>query len=63
MTLFPPTLNEQIAEVERELGMRRRVYPLRVSEKKMGQKRADLQLDRMEAVLKTLKTVRKLEVE
>lgn len=63
MTLFPPTIDEQIAEVERELQMRRRVYPTRVSEKKMGQQRADLQLDRMEAVLKTLRTVRKLEIE
>lgn len=62
MNLFPPTLDEQIAEVERELEMRRRLYPLRVSEKKMGQQRADLQLGRMEAVLKTLRTMRKLEI-
>lgn len=63
MTLFPPTLEEQIAEVEREIEMRRRVYPLRVSEKKMGQRRADLQLERMESVLKTLRTVKRLKLE
>jgi hypothetical protein len=56
--LFPVTIEEQIAEVERELELRRRVYPRRVEEKKMSQNASDLHMRRMENVLATLRAVR-----
>jgi hypothetical protein len=52
-----PNLDEQIASVERELGMRRQVYPRRVADNKMTQAHADLEIRRMEAVLVTLRKV------
>jgi hypothetical protein len=48
--LFPPSLSDMIAEVDRELEMRRRVYPRRVADRKMTQALADRQLDRMTAI-------------
>ena len=53
--LFGPTLQDQIAEIERELRMRRNAYPRLVSEHKLTQDRADRQLALMEAVLLTLR--------
>lgn len=50
----PIPLTAQIAEVERELGMRQSVYARRVSEKKMSQTDADKKIDLMRAVLATL---------
>lgn len=44
----------QIAEVHRELALRRNVYPSRVAAGKMRQSEADLCMDRMLAVLDTL---------
>lgn len=44
----------QIAEVRRELALRRSVYPRLVGSGKMRQGEADLSLRRMEAVLATL---------
>lgn len=49
-----PPIHAQIAEVQRELALRRNVYPHMVSQGKMKQGEADLCLDRMTAVLKTL---------
>lgn len=49
-----PPIHAQIAEVQRELGSRRVVYPRMVSQGKMKQGEAELCLDRMTAVLKTL---------
>lgn len=48
-------LADQIACIEREIGYRLRVYPRRVEDKKMTQQLADRELDRMRAVLATLK--------
>lgn len=48
------SLTGQIAEVERELAMRRNVYARDVASGKMKQSLADLLIERMEAVLKTL---------
>lgn len=56
--LFPPTIDEQIACVERELGYRRRVYPRRVEARQMTQDLADREMARMEAVLATLQRVK-----
>lgn len=44
----------QIAEVRRELALRAQVYPQRVREGKMKQSEADLCMERMQAVHRTL---------
>lgn len=49
-----PTIAEQIACVERELGMRGRVYPRWVANGKLNKAAADLEIRRMEAVKATL---------
>lgn len=51
------TLEEQIASVEREIGMRERVYVRWVADKKLTQKKADHELAAMRAVLETLRKV------
>jgi hypothetical protein len=48
------SLQAQIAEVEREIDMRRRVYPSWIARGKMRQGEADLHISRMEDVLATL---------
>ena len=55
--LFPIGLPEQIAAVEREIALRRRVYPRRVADRKMTQALADKQIAAMSAVLDTLLVV------
>lgn len=52
--LFPPTLDDQIASVEREIAQRLRVYPRQVAAERMTQAAADRELARMRAVLSTL---------
>ena len=49
------TIAEQIAEVERELAIRKRQYARWVKNGKTNQAAADLQLGRMGAVLETLR--------
>jgi hypothetical protein len=56
--LFAPGLDEQIECVERELRYRRHVYPRRVAAKRMTQANADREVEKMEAVLATLREVR-----
>lgn len=56
--LPPVPIADQIAAVERELEMRRRVYPRWVANGKMKQGTADEEIRRMEAVLATLEGVR-----
>jgi hypothetical protein len=48
-------LADQIAEIEREIAMRRRVYPRMVGDGKMSQTKADIQIALMEAARDTLK--------
>ena len=48
------SITGQIAEVQRELALRRNVFPPRVAAGKMRQGEADLCMRRMEAVLATL---------
>jgi hypothetical protein len=55
--LFAPTLADQIAEIERELKMRRSAYPRLIAESKLSKDRADRQLAVMEAALSTLRGV------
>lgn len=50
----PVPLPEQIAEVRRELALRKNVYPKRVSSREMRQSEADHLTARMSAVLTTL---------
>jgi hypothetical protein len=50
MSLFPPTRAQMLAELERELGYRRRLYPGWVTNKKMSQAAADRQIAALEAV-------------
>lgn len=48
------SLSAQIAEVDRELAMRREVYPMAVARKKLRQSHADYQVEQLEAVRATL---------
>lgn len=57
--LFAPTLDEQIACVERELTYRRRVYGRLVFAGKMTQARADREIEVMSAVLETVIEVKR----
>jgi hypothetical protein len=52
--LLPVTIGEMIAEVDRELRLRARVYPALIANKKLTQKMADRQTETMRAVLLTL---------
>lgn len=54
-------LSLQIEEVERELGLRRRLYPQWVAAKRMTPEAAEYQLTAMEAVLITLQDLMKEE--
>lgn len=51
---------EQIKCIEREIGMRERVYPKWVESKKMSQQKADEEIKTMREVLKTLNLVKDL---
>src|ERR1700688_469703 len=51
------SLNQQIACVEREIHMRRAVYPRQVTSKRMSQASALFEMAAMEAVLWTLKGI------
>lgn len=48
------TIDEQIAEVRREIAMRQRVYPKRIEAGSMQKSKADFQILVMEAVLISL---------
>jgi hypothetical protein len=55
---MPVPLDAQIACVDREIGMRVKVYARWVSEKKLTQAKADHELAAMRAVLTTLKKIK-----
>lgn len=55
------SLNQQIDEVKRELAKRSEVYPHMVHSGKMRQSIADYQVERMQAVLKTLEWLQRNE--
>ncbi len=57
------TIEEMIACVEREIGMRERVYPRWVEQKKLLQTTADQELARMRAVRDLLLTVKDVKAE
>lgn len=52
------TLNEQIAEVRRELNMRRHVYPRFVERGRLTQAQADERIALLEAVRETLEQLK-----
>jgi len=51
------SLADQIASVNREIGMRRRVYPSWVRQKKMTEGQVDAEIAAMEAVAETLRAL------
>lgn len=55
MTTVP--LSVQIKSIEREIGMRKRVYPRWVENNRMSQAKADEEIAAMEAALETLREV------
>ena len=55
--LPPVPLKDQIACVEREIGMRRSVFPRRVENGQMSASKAAEEIRRMEAVLATLQAL------
>ena len=55
MTAPPVPYAEQLECAERELRLRQRVYPRRVSDGKMTQALADREIARMEAIIETLR--------
>lgn len=52
-----PSIEQQIACVEREVKMRHRVYPRWVADGRMTQQKADAEIAAMEAVLQTLQAM------
>lgn len=54
----PITIDHQLAEVRREIGLRKRVYPRWVKDGRMTQVAADEQIAAMEAVRSTLERVK-----
>lgn len=51
----PVSIEEQFASVEREVRMRRRVYPGWIRAGKMTEEKAEHEIRAMEAVLETLR--------
>jgi hypothetical protein len=53
------SIEAQIEEVEREIKLRRKVYPHQVATHRMREAVADYHMRRMEAVLETLKGLKR----
>ena len=51
------SIEDQIACVKREIGMREKVYPRWIEQKRMTQAKADKEIETMKAVLVTLETL------
>lgn len=51
------TIEEQLAEVRREIALREKWYPQWVASKRLTQRNADLALHRMKSVERTLKNL------
>lgn len=56
------TLHEQIKSIERELAMRRRVYPRLIHEGRMRVETAQHEIECMESILLTLQKVEQPEL-
>lgn len=59
--MFPVTIEDEITELNRELGMRRQVYSRLVGEGKMPQAKADRQIAVMESAVESLHRLKGLE--
>jgi hypothetical protein len=59
--IIPCSLDEQIVCVEREIGMRERLYPRWVDSGKMKLDMAEREIGRMKAVLESLHRLKELE--
>lgn len=57
------TLEEQIKIVKREIGYRKRLYPVWIQNGKISQQEADYQIDGMECVLNSLAVLRKFQLD
>lgn len=57
------SIGGQIAEIDREIALRRQVFPKRVHEGKMRQEEANMLMDRIHAVRETLVFCQKHEAE
>jgi len=57
------TLEEQIKIVKREIGFRKRLYPVWVEKGKITQIEADYQIDGMECVLNSLLVLHKFHID
>jgi len=53
------TIDDQIDCVKREIGMRERVYPKWVQQRRLSQDQMDRELGRMRAVLNTLQALKR----
>jgi hypothetical protein len=53
--LLPVTTHEMIVELEREIALRRHVYPRWVADKRLSQDKADRQIAVLEAVVGRLR--------
>ena len=49
-TLIPVTLQDMLAEAEREIALRRSVYPVMIERRRLDRSRADRQEQRMVAI-------------
>ena len=56
--LFSPTLDDQIAEIEREIAMRRRVFPELVSRGRLSERKAAFRIVCLEETLKFLRRLK-----
>jgi hypothetical protein len=57
------TVDQMLAEVRRELGMRRAVYPKFIARDKLTQAQADERIARLDAVRELLEAIREQERE
>lgn len=57
------TTDQMLAEVRRELGMRRHVYPRFVQQQKLTQEQADERIARLDAVRELIEAIREQERE
>jgi len=59
--MFPPTLDEQINCVEREIRLRQNAYPRWIEKGRMKQDKADREIETMKAVSESLHRLKGLE--
>lgn len=54
--LFPPSLDDMVRCVEREIRFRERVYPRFIEQRKLSQQNADREIATMRAILDHLRS-------